>query len=449
MSYHVKLSTAPKMLKIESNPNRYGKTKTVTFYEKRGNMYILPFFFGRKLMKVKTCEIREEKNNITFMGKLRIEQISVVKEAICYMNASNTVLLALKPGFGKTVISVCLTSIFLKCKILVLVKAKTLVSQWFNSYTKFSNAKISIVPAASCSNKIKREFDETINICDVIVCMYKRVDRIPLEALKAVDILIVDECDEFCTTDKVHSLLISQPSYVICCTATPNRADNMCQMLRCMCGYNEVSRDEIDPNLMITMIQTSYEPEIEYNAKGDIMWSTMVSSLLMNEERNDMIANLIVECVTVNNDKVLVLTDRKFNPEILKNAILEKNDIITVSEMYGSMSSYHNADVLLATKSKLGRGFDEATFCLDYDDIRLNVLIIAVSVKSNTSLRQFIGRVQRSNNPRVYFLVDDHSIHRKHWSLCKKYYEQQGARIFEIETESLVDLQVLETLFHH
>nr|QBK92645.1 MAG: A18-like helicase [Pithovirus LCPAC401] len=435
MSYHVKLSTAPKILKIKSNPNRYGKIKTVTFYEKKDNMYALPFFFGRKLMRVKPLKMCEEKNNVTFMGKLRIEQISVVKEAIYFMNASNAVLLALKPGFGKTVISVCLTSIFLKCKVLVLVKAKTLVSQWFNSYTKFSNSKVSIVPSASCSNKIKREFDEIINMCDVIVCMYKRVDRIPLEALKAVDILIVDEADQFCSVDKVHSLLISQPSYVICCTATPNRSDNMCQMLRCMCGYNEVSRNEADPNLMITMIQTPYEPEIEYDRNGDIMWSTMVSSLLMNEERNNMIANLIIECVTVNNDKVLVLTDRKFNPEILKNAILEKNDIITVSEMYGSMDTYHNADVLIATKSKLGRGFDEQTFCPDYDGIRLNVLIIAISVKSSTSLTQFIGRIQRSSNPKVYFLVDDHSIHRKHWRLCKEYYEQREARIYEIETQ--------------
>ena len=440
MSYHIKLSRdtivlVRSLLEIKSNIDKRKRKsqKIVNFYKVIDDTYIVPFFFGRKFMKQSTCAQNPSTINISFTGKLRTKQISVVQDAIKLLNDTRTVLLALRPGFGKTVISVFLVTRFLspKRKTLVLIKASILQSQWLDSFNNFSDAKAICVPSSSDPKKIRNEFDKAVELVDVIICMYRRVDKIPSNVIASVDILIVDECDEFATHDKVDSLLATTPSYVICATATPEREDGMHRMLRCMVGYNDVQRSQYDPNLTITKINTPFEPDIEFNSSGDIMWSTMVKSLLELEERNIMLMDLVIECVK-DGDKIIILTDRIFHPPLIKKMIEEKDNSITVDVMYGDKKSYSDSDVLIATKSKLGRGFDEESFCPDYDGIRLNVLIIAISVKNKYTIQQYIGRVQRSGNPKVFFFVDQHCIHEKHWTICRDLYKDRGATIREI-----------------
>ncbi len=207
MSCHVNLTRdiidyVRSLLKIKSTTNKHRSEKIVNFYRVRGTTYIVPFFFGRKLLhsrldneKKKDSEIVQNNRHISFIGKLRTKQVSVVQDSIKLLNDTKTVLLALKPGFGKTVISVYLVSRYLSSghKTLVLIKASILQSQWMDSFSNFSTAKVICVPASSCSKKVKCEFDKAIESTDVIICMYMRINNIPSNVISSIDILIVDE----------------------------------------------------------------------------------------------------------------------------------------------------------------------------------------------------------------------------------------------------------------
>nr|QBK93115.1 MAG: A18-like helicase [Pithovirus LCPAC403] len=437
MSYHIKTTkesiySLKRLLKIKSTSNKYNSSKVVYFYRVIGNVYIVPFAFGRKFSRVLPFKI-ENVDHLRFTGKLRIQQISMVNEAIEFLDKSNSVLLALRPGQGKTVISINLVTRYLRkgFKALVLVKSRTLQSQWLKSINMFSNAKSIMVPAPSCTKKDEQEYLSNVDSSDILVCMYTRIKRLSSKTILSIDILIIDEADEFCTKDKVNSLLTTKPSYVICATATPEREDGMHRMLRCMCGYNDVKRSNDDPNLTVTKVNMPFEPDIEINKKGDLMWTTMTNSLLRNDERNAMIVDLTIDCVE-EKDKVLILTDRIYHPEVLENMIKEKNNTITIATMFGDKESYIDSQVLIATKHKLGRAFDVSTFATDYDGVKIDTLIMAITVKSSTSLIQSVGRVQRANFSNMYFLVDNHSCYRKHWILCRDLYKERKATIREI-----------------
>nr|QBK93348.1 MAG: A18-like helicase [Pithovirus LCPAC404] len=414
--------------------------KAVKFYRTtEENTYVVPFAFGRLFwvknlgcQSISSCYLRHREKSLTFKGKLRIHQISIVQEAVSNLDRYGSTVLAVDPGVGKTVMSICLSTKYLNInkKTLVLFKEKSLQLQWKNTYEKLTNAVVVCVPSSADKKKDRDNFNERSSKADIIICMYQRIDRISKDVIESIEILIVDEADEFCTRDKVNSLLKTKPLIVIACSATPERSDGMDKMLLLMCGDHRVERAVDNSDMRITRIITPFVPTIVKNPKTDkLEWHVVVKSLLENEDRNNMIAKLALNCVVSYGDKVLILTDRTFHVTLLQELIPSINDSekeVTIDTMFGSQDEYKDSDILIGTKSKIGRGFDELSFCSDFNNIRIDVLILAISIKNTPTLRQCIGRIQRSENPKVFFLTDNHGVFDNHWYLCRRYYETRN-----------------------
>jgi len=89
----------------------------------------------------------------------------------------------------------------------------------------------------------------------------------------------------------------------------------------------------------------------------------------------------------------------------------------------GKKSDYYDSRILIGTMGKCNCGFDEATACLDWGGIRLNMILLVGSTKSIPTLDQTIGRVFRSDNPIIIDFVDKDRISMNQWRQRLKLYE--------------------------
>jgi len=79
--------------------------------------------------------------------------------------------------------------------------------------------------------------------------------------------------------------------------------------------------------------------------------------------------------------------------------------------------------------SKIGTGFDEATFCSDFKGRKSDMMILCGSTKDEGGLEQFTGRVFRAEFPTIIDLVDDNHICKNHWRVRKNWYYERGGKI--------------------
>jgi hypothetical protein len=258
---------------------------------------------------------------------------------------------------------------------------------------------------------------------DVIICMDARWNQIPPSIRDSVGLLILDEAHLLCTHTRVQCLLAFQPQYIVALSATLKRDDDQSRMIQAICGEHSITR-ESKKEFTVFKVKTGVVPERRLNKMGGVDWSYLVSSTLLNKDRNTIIINL----VKLNLDrKILILTSLKGHSTLL--ADLLKLESIDSDYLIGTKNKYVDSPVLIGTISKIGTGFDPATACPEYQGQPFDLLILACSMKKHAALTQNIGRVFRCDSPIIYHLVDDDSILKKHWYEARQWYLSNGATI--------------------
>ena len=373
---------------------------------------VLPYTFANRLIGK---NINKSHNyptlNFKFEGSLWKDQIPVAQEALELLLHKYTVTLGVYPGFGKTVVSAYLSS-HLNGLTLVIIPRTTLQTQWKKTYKKFTNAQTWIVGEEEPSN------------FNVIICMNTRIHKIPQNILIKVKCLIIDEAHMFCTSSQVGSLLASQPLYIIACSATLNkRKDGMQSMIHALCGTHGIFKASTKP-FDVYKLETGVNCPIEKNKHGDPNWSQLVRDLAFNPDRNAIIIDLIERN---KNFKIILLTWSKVHAFWLKDILQKRGNNVDV--LAGNKKMYSDSDILVGTMSKIGTGFDESTFCIDFKGRKSNMMIICGSTKDEVGLEQFTGRVFRAKFPIIFDLVDDNPISKKHWSARSKWYLERNGTI--------------------
>jgi len=389
----------------------------VLFYILDNDDLYLPYTFYLALTKKKPNIDRTYlSRSFNFKGNLFEHQVSVANEALDQLNQYGTTLLAVYPGFGKTVLASYLASKLNKIT-LVLYHRTVLEPQWLSTFNDMTDAKIWVIGNQTV---IPDDFN-------VILCMDTQFAKIPVPVRQSIGCLIVDEAHAFCTPTHVSCLLGTQPLYVIACTATPEREDGMDSMIKAIIGNHSVSRISQKPFTVIRFL-TGIKPVTRQNSQGTLDWSHLVKELCSNEIRNSYILGLVK-----NNSefKILILTWSKshaFQLHQWLNMIGESSAI-----MAGNRSTYSDSRVLVGTSSKIGTGFDEKSACPDFNGVRINMLILVGSTKSENLLEQLVGRVFRSDSPIVIDFVDDIPAVKRHWYNRKHWYVSRNAVIHDFK----------------
>lgn len=430
MAVHVELSKIPqkdkhvikKFLCMQpkkmdfSKRARYAKPKDpVNFYvidPSRDNC-ILPYTMGNSISKYNVNASRKYPTSIyNFTGTLWEDQVKVVGDALKYMKEQGTVTLGLYPGFGKTILSAYLAS-QQDGIVIVLFTRTSLQVQWKETFTKYTNAK--------CWTVDEEDMPSGFN---VILCMNTRIHKIPPSILSAIKCTIIDEAHLFCTPGNVCVLLATQPMYIIACSATLNkRKDGMQSMIHAMCGKHGVFKTSTKPFVVYKLL-TGITVELQKTKQGDTNWPQLVTDLVNHPLRNEYIIDLVKRNSTY---KIIVLTLSRPHAFYLAEELQKQG--VSADVLAGTKKMYYDSQVLVGTLSKIGTGFDEATFCKDFKGRKSDMMILCGSTKDEGSLEQFTGRVFRADFPTIIDLVDDNHICKNHWRERKNWYYERGGKI--------------------
>lgn len=379
--------------------------------DKPKNEVIVPYIFGNTLLGYHVNSKKQyPPGKFNFNGTLRQHQIPITTQALEHLNSLGTTTLGVYPGCGKTIMSAYLSS-KLEGLVLVVFPVKVVEPSWFNTFKEFTDASVWL---NNGTNPIPKS-------CNVILTMDTQFHKIPQEILKMVRILVIDEAHLFCVPSRVHCLLGTTPQYIISCTATPDRTDGMESILHSVCGTHGIylkSPSKFD----VYRLDTGIKVPLEKNKNGDTDWSKLVKSLCDNEERNNLIFDLVKR--NYEKHKIMVLTWNKSHAYYIKDTLVKLG--IPSDILAGNKNTYKDSRVLVATSQKIFCGFDEAMACPDWGGQRSNMMILTGSTKSLAGLEQMTGRVFRSEFPTIIDLVDDMAIIKRHWTERSKWYNDSG-----------------------
>lgn len=395
-------------------------------------MLQLPFSFGMKFTCSNNDHLPHQRTNFQFTGKMRDEQRPYINQTMEYLNNHRSTVLNMRPGFGKTTMSVYLSTLS-GLLTLVLIHDTGLISQWVKAYKLRSNA---IVWSVGVDKVPPPGFQ-------VIVCLYTRTTKIDPAIRDKVGFLIVDEIHQFNNKTGIWSILDFSPKYVLAATATFEKANGMHLVTESVIGSMRVSAP-LDVEFDVVRVNTGHVATRVAGPSGDTDWTKLKQSLLYNDERNQ----LVVRCVhmlAAKGRKSIVFTTEVDHVKELHRCIvdsgLQSTDYIT-----GSKSSYTDSAILIGNTQKCGTGFDEEMYCENFGGERINAVVIAGSFKDQALLYQVVGRAFRSVRPIIFHLVDEDSTIKRHWSSCKSWYTANGGCVTTISNNQIPPITTKPTL---
>lgn len=399
----------------------------IKFYMSSPEGILIPYSFATIIMKnYLNLKIVYPKSDLKFIGQLRENQISVYEEVIADLKAHCTVVINVPPGFGKTILGAKLRA-DLGYIMVVLVHRESLAMQWKKTFENHLVVDGPDGPGGKRKLTIwipgDNKKDDVPEFPDIIICMDQRTKAIPVGLRKKVGILLVDEAHCFCTETRIKAILSFEPKYVIAETATLERSDELHRIIQLLCGKTKVHRP-LEKVFKIFKVETNLEFETETNRQGKLDWNALVNSMCGSDLRNEMICKIVIQ----NPDKkILILTSRVEHVRIIKSNLIDlKENVDTLS---GKKKNYKDSRILIGTISKIGTGFDEQNACEDFGGKRIDLVILATSIKDLALLEQNIGRGFRSDNPVVYDLVDRNRTLKSHFYIRQRWYLEKGGTV--------------------
>lgn len=378
------------------------QTQHLNPYRVEHNTVFIPFSYG-KHSGYEPMTHRKNTEKFVFKGVLRDEQKIVRNEAIEILNRTGSIILSTHVGFGKSILGVYF-AYKIQMKTLIIVNRLTLMNQWKDVLKQFiENPKIYVM-------KPGETVDWGMDFFIVNAINIPKFGYMPEFGLVIVDEVhlivskILSTCFQYLT-----------PSYLIGLSATPYRQDGLDILLDLYFGKEKIDR-QLQRKHYVFKIDTGFTPIIKKTAQNRIDWNDILTQQSQDEHRNDLIVEIISKAL---DDKFLVLCKRVEQIKILEEK-LKSVGIHDIEALYGSKQPTSEKRVLLGTPQKLGVGFDAKW---------LTCLIVASDLEAY--FIQYMGRVFRRKDtiPKIYDLVDNNNILRKHYKTREQTYLKHGGII--------------------
>lgn len=362
---------------------------------------------------------REAPTFFSFTANLFESQIPMVNTAYSQLMTHGTTTLNVYTGAGKTVMVAYLLACLsmLNQVAIIFMTNTTLISQWKDTFSKFTKATVWVVGEAFP--------DKPVN---VIICMDGRFKKLPPAFVSQIGTVVYDEAHTFCTEGRKSCLLGLTPTFVIAASATMHRPDDMISLMYAVVGEHAVKEISQKP-FQIYKYNTGITIPIVKNTMGKVDYSKVIAAQVESEERNGLIYDLVEQH---RNDKILVMCKYIKHVNTIYDELTKRGK--SVDHMSGNKKKYKDSHVLVGTINKIGTGFDEKAACEDFNGFRINVLILTCSIKSLGLLEQVVGRAFRSDAPQVYYLIDHNSIVQNHWRGAVNWFKSRNGIIKEIDS---------------
>lgn len=298
----------------------------------------------------------------------------------------------LKPGFGKTV--TCIDAIHrYNMNATIVVNRTCLKKQWEEEIAKY-------LP----NTKLKISVTMISKLCDH----------------DTNNIVIVDEAHLIVTKKGVEMLSNIFPKILIGLSGSFFRYDEFHPFLSWFFGEPISLTDEAarvmdmdtTRTVFIKTIESNIRPTISHNSIGGLDWSTVLSSLSENEERN----RLIIDIVAQHSEKnILILVKYIKHGERLISLLNESGEQ-SVTGCFGTKKIIDTESrIIISTIQKIGTGIS-----ID----KLDCLILATDVVKYYI--QYVSRILRTKtrDSLVIDIIDDNFVLQKHFRERKKIYKE-------------------------
>ena len=201
-------------------------------------------------------------------------------------------------------------------------------------------------------------------------------------------------------------------------SATPERKDGLSKVIYWFLGPQivNIKRESGKPSIEFVYTDCSnYEEKL--NSVGKVNNPTMVTDLTINQPRNKLIIDSVIELLK-SDRKILILSDRRSHCEYLMDELIKLN--ISAGVYLGGMKTESrelsvNSKVIIGTYQASGEGFDVPD---------LDTLILATP---KSDVVQPVGRILRQKNkngPLVIDITDRFSIFNGQFIKRKRFYKK-------------------------
>ena len=310
----------------------------------------------------------------------------------------------------------------LKLKTLVIVHKEFLLNQWIEKINEFlPHAKI---------GKIQGQIID-IEDKDIVIGMLQSLSmkEYPEDTFDSFGFTIIDECHHISAEIFVRSLQKIVTKYILGLSATMERKDGLTKVFKMFIGdiIYKMKRDK-DEGVLIKAIKFVTQDEefntIEYDFRGNVKYSTMISKLCSFNNRTEMIISIIENELKLNNKQQIIVLGQFKNILTYLYKAIEHRNIGTVGYYIGGMKEEQLKkselkQIIIATYSMAAEGLDIKT---------LTTLILATP---KTDIEQAVGRILREKHeqPLVIDIVDNHEVFKKQWDKRKAYYLKNNYKI--------------------
>jgi superfamily II DNA or RNA helicase len=400
-------------------------TNTFPAFRESDKKLYVPRYYGQELFGLpKEIKITEGENiHIPFHGKLRDVQEPVVEKYLNHVKNGGGGLLELPCGFGKTSISLYITS-QLKKKTLVIVHKEFLMNQWIERIQQF-------LPEA----KIGRIQGPVIDIegKDIVLAMLQSLSMkdYPSTMFDCFGFTIIDEVHHISSEVFSCALFKLVTKYMLGLSATMNRKDGTTKVFKMFLG-DVVYKTQRSKDEEVVVRGITYETndeefnETKFDFRGNPAFSTMISKLCTFSHRSEFILKVLSEMLKENpNQQIMILAHNKNLLAYLFDAISHRN-IATVGYYVGGMKE-------AALKESETKRVIIATYSMAAEALDIKTLTTLIMATPKTDIEQAVGRILREKHsqPIVVDIIDKHEMFQKQWLKRKRFYKSQNYKIIE------------------
>lgn len=397
------------LLKKKLGKSVYQTEKYFNLIEEDSNLVLLPRGFLNDLLSF--CreqkigyQIQDERKKLPETSfNSHIELRDYQKLALSEFEDKDFGVLVAPPGSGKTIMGLQMMA-ERQQPTLIIVHRKQLLDQWverIQSFLKIPKKDIGQIAGN------KKKFGEKVT-----VAMMQSLSRIEdfSELQDKFGMVIVDECHHIPAKTFREIIKNFNAYYLYGLTATPKRKHNDEKLIFVYIGnivteVNPHKKNLLHTDPCIKIRETTLSLPFEYQFDNPQL---LLKMLTFDTRRNEQIVSDIQNELQ-NNRKILVLTERKDHIDILNLYLKDQCEVIIVSGDDSARSKKSKLEqvnmghfqVLISTGQFFGEG-------MDFPD--LDVLFLVFPFSFEGKLRQYIGRIQRSEGTKFLYDYRDKQI---------------------------------------
>ena len=398
------------------------------YRESKSKLYV-PRFYGVEMYGEPDAVIIGEgvDINLNFKGKLRPQQIPIVKKFMNHVQKKGSGLLALHTGFGKTCLALNILS-QLKKKTLIIVHKEFLLRQWMERIEQFlPDAKVGKIQAKTIDTENK----------DIVICMLQSLSmkEYPKEMFYEYGFTIIDECHHIGAEVFSRAFFKVVTKYALGLSATMTRKDGLTKILKwflgeVVCKKERKGEDKVLVKAINYLVDDDDFNKIETNFRGQIKYTTMIKKICEFNKRSEFIIKILQDVLKENpNQQIMILAHQKKLLQYLHDAIKHRT-IATVGYYIGGMKEKD-------LKISEGKKVIIATYAMAEEGLDIKSLTTLLMATPKVDVTQSIGRILRKkhNDALVIDIVDPHCLFQRHFNKRKTFYRKQKFKLIQTDMD--------------